>query len=158
MNITGALISPSLAFQTLIDGNYTDAPDIERRSDNFEILFNSLESLGYEKQNLQAAWDFHTASTESIIGGMLHMREDALIRLGDDGIGCNVTSSEDNYGDDNMSFRRIRGTITTPQYLLNPETPPSLMSRDLNGTPLFTGYSEVPFTLVIPKSLADNNI
>ena len=86
------------------------------------------------------------------------MREDALIRLGDDGIGCNVTSSEDNYGSDNMSFRRIRGTITTPQYLLNPETPPSLMSRDLNGTPLFTGYSEVPFTLVIPKTLADNNI
>ena len=157
-NITGDLILPSLAFQTLIDGNYTDAPDIERRSDNFEILFNSLESLGYERQNLQAAWDFHTASTESIIGGMLHMREDALIRLGDDGIGCNVTSSEDNYGDDNMSFRRIRGTITTPQYLLNPETPPSLMSRDLNGTPLFTGYSEVPFTLVIPKTLADNNI
>ena len=96
----------------------------------FEKLFNSLESLGYVKNYLQAAWDFHTASTESIIGGMLHMREDALIRLGDNGIGCNVTSSEDNYGEDNMSFRRIRGTITTPQYLLNPEAPPSLMSRD----------------------------
>ena len=157
-NNTGDLISPSLALQALIDGNYTNAPDIERRSGNFENLFESLESLGYEKQNLQAAWDFHTASTESIIGGMLYMREDALVRLGDEGIGCNVTSSEDNYGDDNMSFRRIRGTITTPQYLLNPETPPTLMSRDSNGTPLFTGYSEVPFTLVIPKTLADNNM
>ena len=59
------------------------------------------------KKNLQAAWDFHTASTESIIGGMLHMREDALIRLGDDGIGCNVTSSEDNYGFQFHGGRRI---------------------------------------------------
>ena len=154
-NSTGSLISPSLALQALIDGNYTDAPDIESRSQSFDNLFKNLESLGYERQNLQAAWNFHTASTESIIGGMLHMREDALIRLGDEGIGCNVTSSEDNYGDDNITFRRIKGTITTPQYLLNPETPPSLMSRDSNGTPLFTGYSEVPFTVVIPKTLAD---
>ena len=154
-NSTGSLINPSLAFQALIDGNYTDAADIESRSEEFENLFASLGSLGYERHNLQAAWNFHTASTESIIGGMLHMRGDALTRLGDEGIGCNVTSSEDDYGDDNITFRRITGTITTPQYLLNPETPPSLMSRDSNGTPLFTGYSEVPFTVVIPKILAD---
>ena len=84
------------------------------------------------------------------------MREDALDRLGDGGIGCNVTSTEDNYGGDNLTFRRIRGTITTPQYLLNPDEPPSLMSRDDDGNPLFTGYSEVPFTMIIPQVSADN--
>jgi len=157
-NSTGGLISPSLAFKALIEGDYTNAPDVELRAASFDNLFVSLESHGYEREELQEAWEFHTASTESIVGGMLHMREDALTRLGDDGIGCNVTSTEDNYGNDNMTFRRVRGTITTPQYLLNPDEPPSLMSRDSNGTPLFTGYSEVPFTLIIPQVLADNNI
>ncbi len=157
-NESGNLLSPPSAFQALIDGNYTDAPDVEFRSERFEKLFVSLESMGYERQNLQAAWEFHTASTESIIGGMLHMREDALIRLGVEGIGCNVTSSEDNFGADNMTFRRIRGTITTPQYLVSPDESRSLMNRDDNGTPIFTKYSEVPFTLVIPKVLADNNM
>ena len=157
-NESGAFLSPSTAFQALIDGNYTDAPDVVLRSEEFEKLFVSLESFGYERQNLQAAWKFHTASTESIIGGMLHMREDALIRLGDEGIGCNVTSSEDNFGDDNMTFRRVRGTITTPQYLISPDESRSLMNRDDNGTPTFTKYSEIPFTLVIPKVLADNNM
>ena len=156
-NSTGDLISPSLAFKALIEGDYTDAPDVELRAASFNNLFVNLESHDYERENLQAAWEFHTASTESIVGGMLHMRGDALTRLGDDGIGCNVTSSEDNYGNDNTTFRRVRGTITTPQYLLNPDEPPSLMSRDSNGTPLFTGYSEVPFTLIIPQVLADNN-
>jgi len=157
-NESGNLLSPSSAFQALIDGNYTDALDVELRSNEFNNLFGSLEQIGYERQNLQAAWKFHTASTESIIGGMLHMREDALIRLGDDGIGCNVTSSEDNFGEDNMTFRRVRGTITTPQYLVSPDESRSLMSRDDNGTPIFTKYSEIPFTLVIPKVLADNNM
>lgn len=156
-NSTGGLISPSLALKALIDGSSTDAPDVELRRESFVNLFEKLESLGYERENLQAAWEFHTASTESIVGGMLHMREDALNRLGDGGIGCNVISTEDNYGGDNQTFRRIRGTITTPQYLLNPDEPPSLMSRDEAGTPLFTGYSEVPFTLIIPQVLADNS-
>ena len=156
-NATGDLISPSLALKALIDGSNTDVPDVEFRRGSFDNLFGKLESLGYEKANLQAAWEFHTASTESIVGGMLHMREDALNRLGDGGIGCNVTSTEDNYGGDNQTFRRIRGTITTPQYLLNPDEPPSLMSRDDDGNPLFTGYSEVPFTMIIPQVSADNS-
>jgi hypothetical protein len=106
-NESGNLLSASSAFQALIDGNYTDALDVELRSEEFGKLFDSLEQIGYERQNLQAAWKFHTASTESIIGGMLHMREDALIRLGDEGIGCNVTSSEDNFGEDNMTLQPI---------------------------------------------------
>ena len=36
------LISPTLAFKALIDGNYTNAPDVEARSDSFQNLFNSI--------------------------------------------------------------------------------------------------------------------
>lgn len=85
------------------------------------------------------------------------MREDTLTRLGEGGIGCNVTSVEDNYGDDNLTFRRIRGTFTAPQYLENYEEPPTIMVRDDEGMPVFNEYGEVPFTIVIPQSLADNN-
>jgi len=43
-NSTGDLISPSLAFKALIDGNYTNAPDVQLRVSSFDNLFVSLES------------------------------------------------------------------------------------------------------------------
>ena len=154
----GTLIEPSLAFKVMIEGNITTALDVEERREGFEDLFVKLEANGHPRLGLQAAWRFHTASTESIIGGMLHMREDTLTRLGEGGIGCNVTSVEDNYGDDNLTFRRIRGTFTAPQYLENYEEPPTIMVRDDEGMPVFNEYGEVPFTIVIPQSLVDNNV
>ena len=154
----GTMIEPSLAFKAMIEGNLTTATDIEDRRDSFEELFAKLEVNGYPRLGLQAAWRFHTASTESIIGGMLHMREDTLERIGDGGIGCNVTSVEDNYGDDNLTFRRIRGTFTAPQYLENYQEPPTIMVRDDEGNPVFKEYGEVPFTVIIPQSLADRNV
>ena len=51
------------------------------------------------------------------MGDIIHMRDDASQRLGEGGIGCNVTSVEENYGNDNTTLRRISGTITTPHYL-----------------------------------------
>ena len=116
-NSTGDLISPSLAFKALIEGDYTDAPDVELRAASFDNLFVSLESHGYSRGDLQAAWEFHTASTESMIQDLVEMRDDASERLGSEGIGCNVTEVIDDWGEENTTFRLIRGTVTTPQYM-----------------------------------------
>ena len=150
-------VTPSVAFQAVLDGLETDAPDVEDRQISMANLIGAIGNAGHNTTNLKAAWQFHTASMESIIGPMLSMRADALERLGEDGIACNVESVETDWMDDTESdFRLIKGTYTVPHYL-EWQNPPSLISTDANGTPQFVEYAEVDFTLVIPQVLADKN-
>jgi len=151
----GDEIGASLAFSSLRDMLITDSPDIESRRSGYDAMFDTLEDVGFERMSLQAAWWFHTASTESITGDLIAMRDDASQRLGQGGIGCNVTSVDDDYGGDDTTFRRIKGTITTPHYIES-IYPPTLMRRDSEGTPQFTFNSEVVFTIAIPQSAADS--
>ena len=84
------------------------------------------------------------------------MRNDATQRLGDNGIGCNVTSVIENYAEDNTTLRRISGTITTPHYL-EATYPPTPMIRSEDGTPEFNFLTEVVFTVTIPMSAAESS-
>ena len=157
IGISGLDVTPSLAFQAILDGHETDAPDVEARQESMAALIQSLNESGHDIENLKDAWQFHTASLDSIVGPTLSMRADALNRLGDDGIGCTVETVDDDWMDDSdLDFRRIKGTYTVPQYL-EWQNPPSKISTDANGTPQFVENAEVPFTLVIPQVLADNN-
>jgi len=139
-DISGNPIQPSDALRAIIDGQTTTSPDIESRRPAIDSFLDTLAAEGYERDDVQAAWQFHTASHGSILGGMLAMRSDALDRLGAEGIGCNVTSAEPNYGDDNMTFMRIRGTFTAPQYLefqQQGRESPSLLNRGADGNPAY---------------------
>ena len=157
IGISGLGVTPSVAFQAILDGHQTDAPDVEARQESMAVLIDALNQSGHDVENLNDAWQFHTASLDSIVGPTLSMRADALERLGDDGIGCTVEDVDDDWMDDtDTDFRRITGTYTVPQYL-EWQNPPSKISTDANGTPQFVENAEVPFTLVIPKILADNN-
>ena len=157
IGISGLGVTPSVAFQAILDGQQTDAPDVEARQDSMAALIQALNTSGHDIANLNDAWQFHTASLDSIVGPTLSMRADALERLGDDGIGCTVEDVDDDWMDDtDADFRRITGTYTVPQYL-EWQNPPSKISTDANGTPQFVENAEVPFTLIIPKILADNN-
>jgi hypothetical protein len=157
IGISGLDVTPSTAFQAILDGYQTDAPDVEARQESMYTLIQALNTSGHDVENLKEAWQFHTASLDSIVGPMLSMRADALGRLGDDGINCTVESVETDWMDDtDTDFRLIKGTYTVPQYL-EWQNPPSKISTDANGTPQFVENAEVPFTLVIPQVLADND-
>ncbi|MDP7328420.1 MAG: hypothetical protein QF612_01075 [Candidatus Thalassarchaeaceae archaeon] len=157
IGISGLGVTPSAAFQAILDGHQTDAPDVEARQASMASLIQALNESGHDVENLKDAWNFHTASLDSIVGPMISMRTDALDRLGAGGIACNVESVETDWlGDLDNDFRLIKGTYTVPQYL-EWQNPPSLISRDANGTPQFVENAEIPFTLVIPQVLADNN-
>ena len=162
-DLLGNPITPSPAMQAIIDGNTTTSQDIESRRGEIDSLLDTLaddgdsgRTLGYSRADVKTAWVFHTASSQSILSDISTMRSDALTRLGEDGIGCTVTSSEDNYGDDDKLYRRIRGTFTAPQYLES-QNPPALIVRDADGLPQYVEDAEIPFTMVIPQILADLN-
>jgi len=147
----GGDVGASEVFAALRDGVVTTSALVEGRRDSFEELFTALDDAGVPREGLIQAWDFHTASGASIWGDMLAMRDDALERVGDDGLGCNVTMVTDDY--DASTLRRIDGTVTVPLYLDSASTP-SNMVRDEDGRPVYQGDVEVPFIAVIPNSLA----
>lgn len=154
----GDVIQPSQALQALLDGVETDAGDVELRRVAYSSHIEAAENLmGVNKNEIQALWSFHTASLESVIGPVLSMRDDALQRIGD-GLGCTVHSEgvEDNFNGDGMTYRRVRGTFTAPQYLLEDRVP-TLLSRDDSHNPVFVENREVPFTLIIPMSVYNSS-
>ena len=152
---SGNEIGPFDAFRALRDGNGTDSVQIEGSRAGYEAMFLALSNVGFERSSIQSAWWFHTASTESLTSDIVEMRNDAIERLEEGGLGCNVTSVEENYGEDNTTLRRISGTITTPHYL-QAVYPPTPMNRDSDGVPAFNFNTEVVFTLTIPQSAADS--
>ncbi len=156
MNSDGIQVEPFISFKALRDGVITDSNQIEESRPGYESMFSALSEVGFERSSLQSAWWFHTASTESLTDNLISMRNDASQRLGDAGLGCNVTSVDENYGDDNSTLRRISGTITTPHYLES-TYPPTSMTRDDVGNPKFNFMNEVIFTLTIPMSSAENS-
>ena len=60
-----------------------------------KISLFPFEDVGIERDSLQQAWWFHTASDETTRLTMKQMREDALTRLGEDGLGCTIAEVND---------------------------------------------------------------
>ena len=152
----GGDIEPADGFRALRDDIGTDSEGIENQREKYENVFDKLETAGFERSSLQSAWWFHTASTESILEDILIMRDDTEQRLGDDGIGCQISEVEEDFGNDGTSLRLIRGTITTPHYMEN-EFARSPLMRSVSGDPEFVENREIDFTMLIPLSLAENN-
>jgi len=150
----GTALAARPAFAAVRDGLHTDAPDVEARWEDMQALFASLEAAGVPRTGLQSAWRFHTASVDAITGDLRAMRADALDRLGPEGIGCTVSSVEDDYGADTEwpLYRRVRGTFTVPSYMEAPG-PGQRLARGADGLPAYQGPDEAPFTLLIPRSL-----
>lgn len=152
----GIPISPSDGFRALRDNITTDNQGIEGQRPAYDSMFESFEQIGLERTKIQAAWWFHTASTESILEDILIMRDDAEERLGDEGMACNISEVIEDFGNDGNSLRLIRGTVTTPHYMEN-ENARSPLMRDELGDPEFVENREIGFTMLIPRSLADSN-
>ncbi len=156
LDLAGNAINPHEGFRAIRDNIQTNSEGIEEQRESYEEMFSSLESSGFDRDSLQAAWWFHTASTDSILRDIVIMRDDAEQRLGDNGIGCNITEVVENYGNDGNSLRLIRGTFTTPHYMEN-EYARSPLMRGESGDPQFVENIEVDFSMLIPRSLAENN-
>ncbi|MFQ3343788.1 MAG: hypothetical protein ACKVI6_05810 [Candidatus Poseidoniales archaeon] len=149
----GNEIEAPRGFAALRDGVLTTSSDVENRRPYFENLFSWIEdNTGRSASSLQTAWSFTTASTDSLIGPLLSMRNDALDRIGPAGIDCTVESNTEVMTEDgNRSHWLITGTYTAPQYTES-FYPPTLIRRasDTDRTPVFVENREIPFWLVIP--------
>lgn len=173
-NSSGDVIAPSEAFLALRDGRSSDDPRIESRRAHYEGIFKALEDAGIEKDSLQLAWDFTTASTESNTRMLLHMRDDGLERVRAEGHPYTITSVAGDCSDlpgngsrfnceplpggyeEHIAYR-IEGTFRVPNYMTEQKAGGSLI-LDERGLPIVNEeapHHDQPFAMLIPKSALD---
>jgi len=145
-------IAPSAGFAALRDLKSIDDPDVEGRRGLYADIFGRLEAAGVMRGDLQLAWDFTTASRENNTRFMVHMRDEALAMVGEDGPAYTITNVEAD-PDPRLAFR-LEGTMTAPLYLTQADPGGRLVMGD-DGLPEpnpQTPTREVPWRLLIPKS------
>jgi hypothetical protein len=158
VDTAGTPITPRLAFRALRDGmTDTDielacgvacAAAIAGRRATMEDVFARLELGGVARDDLVLAWDFTTASTESLTGWMVSVRDQAFA-LGTPSF--TVTSVDDGGGAGRNThiFARIEGTFQAPLFM-TADAPASRLNL-VGGVPAQNGYATVPFVVDIPR-------
>jgi hypothetical protein len=146
----GDELAPSDAFLALRDRLRTNVPELEARRDHFEDIFAELEEAGVARDDLFLAWDFTVGSAESIVGRVLHMRDDGFARLGSAAPAFSVTGVEEN-PDDNLA-RIVRGTFEVPKYLAGDGSPGNRMLFGEDGLPRAEGTFTATFVCVVPHA------
>lgn len=82
----GEPIDSSESFAALVEGNTSGDPVLAHRQEQFDEVFELLDSAGVEPDSLTLAWDFVTASSEALHDPMLHIRDDAFAYAEEEGI------------------------------------------------------------------------
>ncbi|HSN84048.1 MAG TPA: hypothetical protein VLS88_15820, partial [Polyangiales bacterium] len=158
-NEDGDLIEPSPVFAALRDDMSSDDESVEARRDLYEDIFEKLAAEGWERNEVQIAWDFNTASDRNNTQWLVHMRDTAFQIIEEEG-GFDYTidsveTSEDPGAIDseNIAFR-IFGTFRAPNFMTSVD-PGSLLVFGEDGLPAVnqdTPWMDVPFELLIPQS------
>ena len=151
----GEAIPPPEAFKRLRDGRTALDFDLEALSDRYETdIFDPLEAAGIARGGLQLAWDFTTQASEEPTVDMLAVREQIIAYYAANTPAIQVVSVEDQPEGEEHTFRRIELTLTVPLFLDNPE-PYGSLTRDADGNVIQNGTVDVPFTVLVPMSVAN---
>ena len=115
-------------FQAAIDGD----PEPLERARAFRELLAPLTADGIALDELYLAWDFTVATSDTLAGRVLHMRELAYNELDDDGAPAFTVTAEVDDG----NVRRVDGTFLVPNFLTGDGGPGSTFTLDADGMPL----------------------
>ncbi|MEO6468012.1 MAG: hypothetical protein ABIP21_02845, partial [Acidimicrobiia bacterium] len=129
----GSKIVPTPAFAAYRDGQRTTDRQFEARRPAMERIFSDLKHADVKRGSLQLAWDFTVASTESLTGRLLAIRDDAFGVLGRAAPAFTVDTVTENPNE--FFARRIEGTVTMPLYLTEGGIPGGRLVLDARGVP-----------------------
>ncbi len=146
----GKLIAPSDAFVALRDKKASKAPGVESRRDLYEDIFAKLKTAGVDREDLQIAWDYSTASRDNNTAAMVKMRDEALALVGADGPEYTIDSVDD--APNQYIYKRIHGHMTVPLYLDKAETGGKLVLGD-DGLPKQNGTASFEFLVHLPNRI-----
>jgi len=149
VDVAGQPIPAGRPFQILRDQLDTPVRTIRNRREHFEEIFTTLAAAGIDRQDLSIAWDFTVASSESLTGRAVSMRDQGLAVNGPGAPPFEVTSVEENVNDN--TWRRVRGKFTVPLFMQS-ATPPTVYKLGPDGMPVQNGFTTADFLVNIPRS------
>ncbi|MEY3014598.1 MAG: hypothetical protein RIT45_3333 [Pseudomonadota bacterium] len=163
----GADIEASEAFAALRDGN-AEGTFLAPRIAGFETVFTAVTAAGWKRDELVLAWDFVTASSQSMHGDLLSVRDQMMAAVGELGAEVTITQIETftEEQDANMAMW-ITGEMTVPEFRepfkvaerMGKDGPGDAtgyqLRRDANGKPKAEGTRKAPFWVVVPHSAMD---
>jgi hypothetical protein len=153
IDLHGQPIRARRAFEILRDRLPTPVHVINARREPFEDIFRALAAADVERSSLILAWDFTTASTDSLTSRALALRDRGLAANGSGAPPFTVTAVEDNFSPE--IYRRVSGTFTVPLFTTR-DGPgmsgnPTVLNLDADGLPQQNGTGTAPFTVLIPR-------
>jgi hypothetical protein len=140
-------------FQAILDDERTDHELLERVRPRYAEIFAALEAHGIARTDLVTAWDFTTASRESVRADLVNARDAALAAMGTNGANLTFTVTSDAPSTDTRIARRIDGTYDVPLFLTNGggTAPGTALARGPDGKPATGGMYRAPFTAIVPQ-------
>ena len=155
----GDPVEPGPVFRAYRDALTTDSDAIEDRRPEMERMFAALADAGVDRDDLQLAWTFTTASVENVAGRMLHIRDETLADLGDAAPPFEITDVDDDPDVDTIG-RVVTGTLTAPNWLTDDGGPgngfhygDADVTAEPDALPVRNGTVEATFRCNVPDSL-----
>lgn len=140
------------AFAALRDSVPTTNAIIEDVRDEYEELFELLDTNGYARDELLLAWDFTVASEDYLTGSVRSMRAEALEEVTGTGMRYTIESIQESPNANVAAL--IQGTFEVPTYLnaLN------VFEYDDNHHPIRQETDlYFPFTMLIPQAAVERD-
>lgn len=171
--VGGAAIPAPAGFAKIRDGK-PDSPLLSRLVEYYGLrVFPVLEKFGVAKSELTLAWDFTTQTFENATGDLLRVRELAMREFEATPPAVADIEFQDLAADASNGEhwgRRVTGRLRVPLFTVvgipdsqrTPDTsdedddaPGARLHRDADGRVAQNGYTEIDFTLIIPRSVVD---
>lgn len=152
---SGAAIAAGDVFRAYRDKLQSNVPEVEARRSRYEQVFADLASAGVNRDELFLAWDFTVASTRNLTERLVHMRDDALARLGSAAPAFTVDLVEDH--PNNELLRRVSGTFQVPLYMTGGGVAGERLHYGSDGLPETTGSYTASFMCNIPNAVASDD-
>ena len=133
---TGARIPPPAAFTRAAGRTLPAGDPLAARQRALRPVLQRLARAGVAASDLYLAWDFTVASTQSLTGDLLSMRDQAFATLAGSPA-FTVTEVRDLTPEqDARVAREVRGVVVLPSFLDAPGGPPgSRINRGADGRP-----------------------
>ena len=149
----GTLAPTPEGFRRIRDGEATGDSQLEPVAARFERdVFPVLADAGWDRKDVQLAWDFTTGTRANVTRDMLRVRELTLAWLETHTPAVTVTKVEENTDPD--IWRTVQGTVEAPLFL-EEDTPGAALHVGPDGQVAQNGTTTFPFLAQVPVSVRD---
>jgi hypothetical protein len=143
----------SPGFEALAAGDDFDHPLFPAIAATADDMFAALDGAGAPREDLVLAWDFVTASDESLTADLLAMRDQAVPAMGEAGAELGFVA-EEVPGPEALVYKIYVGTHDAPNFMTDGESDDSIILRDAAGVPELDGVYHANYSAVIPACVA----